>query len=326
MPRFTKFQLVLIGIICIGALLRIFGIYNDFSLDEIWSYNIFKNYSSFFDALIKSKDENAHPIILLFMYLLGDRYEWWEYRLLSLISGLVTLVVIYGDVQEKRRVEALTLSVFWSLSYMMVLYASEARGYAPMLFFVLVAWFQLRKFLDSGRPLYALTYQIALILGICSHLSSIQFLIASVIWSSLVLFRYEPGIALSKMAFAHLLPMTFVMFVFFTYIVNLHKGTGNIYSLLDLIVNTFCISFNAPILSSNNIPIGILSVLLCVFIFILLLRGIFDMWKRADAEWSFYLLIIFIVPIVNVLAMKRLTFEPRYFLIPISFSYFLGAK
>jgi len=326
MPKFTKFQFVLISIMCIGALLRVFGIFNDFSLDEIWSYNIFKNYSSLFDALTRSKDENAHPITLLFMYFLGDRSGWWVYRLLSLIAGLATLIVIYNHVREKKRVEALTLSLFWSLSYLMVLYASEARGYAPMLFFVLAAWLQLRKFIDSGRLFYAITYQLALILGICSHLSAIQFFLASVIWSTFILSRYKPRFALSKIALAHLLSVVFVALVFFSYIVNLQKGSGNIYSPFDLIVNIFCVSFNAPILSPRNVPIGIFSMLLCIFVAILLFRGIFEMWKRADAEWSFYLLIIFIVPTVSVLAMQRLTLEPRYFLIPIVFAYFLGAK
>ena len=76
----------------------------------------------------------------------------FAYRLPSIISGIgmVVLAAIIGRRRNPR--EGLIGAALVAVSYPMVNYAAEARGYAPMLLAALAAYALLERWLEDERP------------------------------------------------------------------------------------------------------------------------------------------------------------------------------
>ncbi len=279
------------------------GIFNDFSLDEIWAYNIGREAPSMRGVLTQSKVE-IHPLNIIYMYLMGDQMYWPLYRLEALAAGIGTLILVYLHARKLEFAEGFALAVFFSFSYLMILYGSEARGYSCMLFFILLSWLTIERF--SGLS------AVSTCLALFSHPGAVQYYLSIAAW------RRKPLIVL-------VLPLMTLGGMYLTGIIRLGQASGNIYSPLDLAVNTFCVSFGAPPVSSERPGLTLALVILALALAVIFLREIFDLKREDSGRWLFYLLMIFIVPFAVMAASRRETAEVRYFLPSVAFSYFLAA-
>ena len=85
-------------IILVASLLRLAGIFDDFWLDEIWSWRFARDAHSASEILLGPAfhHDNNHVLNTMFLYVLGDRQNWCVYRLLSLATG-TGIVLIAGS-------------------------------------------------------------------------------------------------------------------------------------------------------------------------------------------------------------------------------------
>ena len=72
----------------------------------------------------------------------------------------------------------------------MILYSSEARGYALAVFFALAAFDLLDRYLDTRRWPSAAGFSVCVILGFLSQLTFVSFYLATLAWS---LYRLQRG-------------------------------------------------------------------------------------------------------------------------------------
>jgi hypothetical protein len=162
--------LVGLAILC-GAALRILGARGGLWLDEIWSVALSRQAVSPIEILRMPFDNN-HPLNTLFLRVVGETRHDFLYRLLSLACGLGTLFLM-SRLSERILSRGRAVLAVWlvAVSYPLVVYDSEARGYAPAVFFAVLSLLLLDRWQKGARTGDLLLFNASLVLGFLSHLT-----------------------------------------------------------------------------------------------------------------------------------------------------------
>ncbi|HKS22390.1 MAG TPA: hypothetical protein VJZ76_06305 [Thermoanaerobaculia bacterium] len=183
---------VVAAVVVLGVLLRLRGVFTDFWLDEIWSLRIALDAPTWWSLVTRIHADTNHPLVSMYMRAIGPVQHWEWYRLLSLVCGVGTIVLIRNR----------TYQLLAALSFPLIVYSSEARGYAPAAFFLLVAYVTRRR----------AVFGVAIVLAILSHLSAVAvylgFLVSRRDWK------------------LHVLPCAFGAWYFFVKVRHLAAGGG----------------------------------------------------------------------------------------------------
>jgi hypothetical protein len=181
-----------VAILLLGIALRLRGVFTDFWLDEIWGLRIALDAPSWLALITRIHADTNHPLVSIYMRAIGPVQHWEWYRAFSLLCGIGTMLLIRDR----------TYRILAALSFPLIIYSSEARGYAPAAFFLLLAYVTRRR----------LVFGIAIILAILSHLSAVAvylgFLVARRDWK------------------LHVLPCAFGIWYFFVKVRHLVPGGG----------------------------------------------------------------------------------------------------
>lgn len=183
------YVIILISIWLIAALLRLKASFTDFWLDEIWSLNIYSMINSPIELFTKLKHDNNHILITFFMYILDDQQNWFVYRIPALVAGIASLVVLIWITHCRGRIETTTVVLLAGFSYILIVYSSEARGYAPAVFFSLVSFKLVEQYLRKKSWLIAMFYCLTVLFGFLSHLTFVYLYIANMVWSGYVFIK-----------------------------------------------------------------------------------------------------------------------------------------
>ncbi|HVW22766.1 MAG TPA: hypothetical protein VHC86_16245 [Opitutaceae bacterium] len=188
------YGLLLASLVAAFALLRLACARGDLWLDEIWSLRLVAQVRHPWQILTSIRHDNNHPLNSLFLYLVGPGAPPWAYRLLSCAAGSAS-VWLAADVGRRQfarlhpgalragaQAAGLASAVLCGGSYLLVLYGSEARGYAPALACALAAYWALLR--ARARPaLWRGVYLGACLLGLLAHAVAFQVIAAGAIAS-----------------------------------------------------------------------------------------------------------------------------------------------
>ena len=117
------------------SLLIVAAARGDLWLDEIWSLGFALDSSSAADVFCRFKHDNNHVLNTLYLYLVSHADDFMVFRTLSVLSGIASLwLLTWIAGQERRKTEAMLVLIMAGSSYPLLLYFSEARGYAPAVF------------------------------------------------------------------------------------------------------------------------------------------------------------------------------------------------
>ena len=170
-----------------SILLRWKALHTELWLDEIWSLELARHVHSVFDIFTLRHDNN-NPLNTLYLYLIYPQHRWIAYRLLSFAAGLATIVLLGRPRSREDRPAAFFRALLSGFSILMILYATEARGYACAAFFA-VACYELVD--DGARATVrrAVLFVCCAILGALSHGTFLYFFAALTLWQGTVLIR-----------------------------------------------------------------------------------------------------------------------------------------
>ena len=123
----------------VGCLLRIVMAQGDLWLDEAWSLKLVAGISSPWAVFWEISHDNNHFLNSLWLAWLGPDEPAWAYRLPALAFGTsaIPLAAVIG--WRSGRMGGLVAAWLAALSMPLVIYGSEARGYAGLIAFALVA-------------------------------------------------------------------------------------------------------------------------------------------------------------------------------------------
>jgi hypothetical protein len=193
-PRTVKNRLPwAVGLVCVllaAATVRVLAGRDELWQDEIWSLLAFaRSIKSPLDVFTLHHDNN-HYLITLWMYFVGaQQRDWFIYRIPSLVAGVGTVALAGLAARRWGDLAALTATIFTGASYTLIVYASEARGYALAGFFALAAYLALERFLATRSAASNALFIVACALGFLAHLTFIQFYFGASLWSLVACLR-----------------------------------------------------------------------------------------------------------------------------------------
>ncbi len=177
----------------LSVLVRLPPLASNLSLDEIWTLNLLELVRNPADILVALRHDNNHWLNTLYLYLVG---AWrWEpgYRLLSFAAGIGTVILTAQIGKKYGRAVGLTAALACAVSYLVVDLTTQARGFAPAMFFGVAAWLLLDRFLKGSSGRGMARFQATVGLGFLSHLTFLLAYAGLFAWSAVALARRKNG-------------------------------------------------------------------------------------------------------------------------------------
>jgi len=326
-------------VVAASAALRLACLRNDLWFDEIWSLKLVAIVHSPIEILTRLHSGNNHPLNSLWMYALGPSAPEWAYRLLSWTTGAAT-VGLAGAIARRQFVRmhpkdtgdgadaaGLITALLFGGSYMLVLYSSEARGYAPAVFFSLLAFYALLRGqvpkIDPARnrinfrDLTPFVYGLACILGLLAHAVSAQIVIAGFGFSAIVALRAAGPwrTRASGLLLWHAVPCIFLGLYFICFFRRLDPGGAtfagvNHVPLAGVFGDLAAFSLGFP--ASLGLAVA-MPVLLAVTA-----AGLVLVFFRSLPLATFYALAVFVTPLPGILSANESVLFPRFFILSVA--------
>jgi hypothetical protein len=291
----------------------------DLWLDEIWSLFLAEATSSIWE-ITHIKHDNNHLLNTFYLYILGEQENLFLYRLLAMLSGIATIYLISLQARTWGKAESIIALLLAGSSYPLILYFSEARGYAPAIFFALSTFIVLQKYEDQKTPLRLICIWLLIVLGLLSHLTFIIFFLSILIYSISLSFihisRENLRSRVSDLLLIYFIPFVFVAALYFFFIQHLTFGGGPIYNKMYVLLDVGEFILGLP--EQNTLRKAGFIVLLLSSV-----AAIIALYKNSDHLWIFFTSILFIIPALLVLATKPAYLFFRYFIICFPFYYLL---
>jgi hypothetical protein len=323
------------GILVLAAVLRLLASFDDFWLDEIWSWEIVQQQVvSADDVLLKVKHENNHFLNSWWIYLVGPDADWRWYRLPAVILGTLTVVLARLAMARAGSAAVLAVSVLTVPSYLLVHYSSEARGYAYAVFFLLAAYLFLEKALadfgqnklpsdsDGGwrRRVTEVLFGACSIAGCLGQPIFLMAYPALVVWAIARLVR-KPATWRARMGMltrTFLLPTAGLAALWFINISQMENGEGPRFHRAAVAASTLSLMVGGPEEGTGAVIVACLVAIAVIVELVCQARG-------GDDRWTFHLGMILVPPLV-LLAMNRSEVYPRYFLCTVASLYLVLAE
>jgi hypothetical protein len=317
--------LALAACLVIFGFLRLFAAFGDFYVDEIWSFYFARQLNSPFDVFSLNHDNN-HILNTLYLYVVGGKPFFFSgkptfipHRFLSIITGTISVWLIWKIALRKGRLEAFTAILLAGLSYPLILYSSEARGYGPLIMFALASFVLAERYIAGRGLATAALFWGAVVLAFLSHSSYIFIYAALFIWSAAEEIK-SGGIvrALRRVALLHCVPAAFLTVYYLVFLKGMVYGGGEMVEPLKVVISAASMAVGLPSEGAfGYIPLAAVLVLLAV--------GLAFLRRTAPVQSVFFLCAIFVIPALATVTLKPEFLYFRYFLVCFPFFYLLAA-
>jgi hypothetical protein len=330
-----QYRTALIILVGAFAAVRLACLFNDLWLDEIWSLWMVGQIHSPWEIITRLRHDNNHPLNSLFLYLLTPAKAEWTYRLLSWFTGSATVALAaaigrrqYGalhpeEAPARANAAGLITATLMGASYLLVLYSSEARGYAPAVFFAWLAGYALLRAPDQAFGRWTVLYWAGAILGLLAHAVAVQLVIAGGAYSVLLACRAADSwrARLTRLALWHLPTGGFFTGYYFLVLRPMAPGGS---TFLGGTRTPFHYLWGDLAAYSLGIPASVgwglaLPILVGAGLAPLVLIG-----RRDRALAVFYALAVFVTPVCGLLSGAEPVLFPRYFVMSIAGEFLLA--
>ncbi len=311
-------------ILMLAAVLRIPGLLTDFWLDEIWSYAHVGDLTSPLGVFTAIHHDSNHWLNSLTLFAMGSGKPWWHYRLPSFFAGLATVFVAgrLASIQEPAehsRGAGLLAMGLTAVSFPLVLYSTEARGYSMVVLFSLWSFWFLLLFLEKGGRAWKVGYWTTALMGLLSHLSFLIFYVTAIFYTLVLRARgnrnARRGLSLHGPVFLVLLGL------FWVDLRHLTVGGGPGYRVVDFLVETASLTVGGPAVGG----VAWLAAGLAVFLFASDGRRRIRLYREGSTDsevygliWVFYAVGAVGLPLWLILILEPAFLFPRYFLVPMA--------
>lgn len=166
-----------------GGALRLWAGAGGIWLDEAWSAVYAHDARTVMGVFASIHHDNNHHLNTLWLQLVGIGAPPLAMRALSIAASMASIAVAGAIGARRGAWPGFVTALLFAVSPFMVLYGSEARGYAPAMLAILVLIWLLGRWLDEGRaPAPAAMIAVAA-LGALAHLLMIPALLLLALWA-----------------------------------------------------------------------------------------------------------------------------------------------
>ncbi len=315
-----SFVLVLAILSFVALLLRLYAAADNFWLDEIFTYILAKDkVHSVTDIFTGIKIEH-HFMVTLSMYLMGDQLNWVWYRLPSVITGTGTLALMALAGYRRMRAAALAVTVaVAAVSYPLVVYSSEARGYAPAAFFSLAMFAFIEAYWRSRNRWYLTGFWSSAVIAVLYHPAAVCIFLALGLWSLVREWRLGSGLSrvVREMAWCHAVPLAFMAWLYFAIMRQWGSVGGDVLPLARVLGDTMAVAIGLPMREEfRGWALFLGSGLIA--------SGLWILAKLVRSDiWIFYLSALLVVPALMLGINSRSYVYVRYFVVLFPFFYLM---
>lgn len=306
----TVWSAATLGVVALGVVLRIPGMLGELWLDELLSWQRVHTLHSWWAVLTTLHTDNNHPLVSLWMYWCEPMARASVVRLPAFVCGCAAIGAAAAVNRSRGPEASFAAASLFAVSYPLVYYSSEARGYAPAVFFVLVAWWALERYLDEQRLRLAAMFWGASILGFLSHPTFIEFLIGAAFWFDVraqrTLGSVRTATRATVLAFAPPFAAMVVLYALGVRVTTIAGGPAA--SSLDTLVRALSAFAGGPLGGSWAFPVAAVAA-------VVVLTGVWSAWSLGDDRWVLYTA----TPFVALLLAVGTTHPPlyvRYLIVP----------
>jgi len=308
--------------ILLSSALIIAAARGDLWFDELLSLSFARTSRSIADIFVRLHYDNNHPLNTVFLHWVGVHESLFIYRSLAVLSGIGSLLLVaYLAGRSWGSREALCSLVLTGTSYPLLLYFSEARGYAPAIFFALAAYALLQENQRCFHPARMVLFWAASILGVLSHATFIMATLAFCL-GSLVQAIPAPGSWKQKsLRFAahHGPPLVFFAWWNGFFLRDLVVVGGPIYPKWEVLAQA------SELLLGFPDGLGFAGVAMACVLG-LVAAGVVGLLRARDTRWGFFLAMLCVSPAVLLFATRPVYLYFRYFILCFPFFYLLLAR
>ena len=290
----------------VGGALRVPGLATDLWLDEIWTWARVQELHSPLGVFTSLHDSNNHYLNSLWIYAIGDA-PGWLWRLPAWIAGTATLALGAALGWRRGRLEAVLAAWLLALSFALVHFSSEARGYAPLVAFTLAAQLALERDLEAPTPRRAALFASCVVAGFLSQLVFLFYwlgAIAQTLWHWRKLAKRALAL---RLASRHGPPLAALALLYAVDLRALVLGRGDPTDVPLLVAQGVGWTLGLPILRGLAPPDAALALALVV-------AGLASRARRGDDSWIGFALTI-ALPLAVFAGLHPQMIPFRYFLI-----------
>jgi hypothetical protein len=292
----------------------------DLSLDEVISLKTALGTDNWIAIVTQNTDDNDHLLNTFMLRLLGGQQHLFVYRIPAILFGIYTIAALWFAARRWSSEAAVWVVYLAGLSYPIILYSSEARGYAPAMFFAVVSFEMLQRCWERETWVRLILFWTALCLGFLSHFSFVIILISLGGWS--LIRERKTGTsfrdATMNLARFYAVPVVFLAGIYLVFIRHMIILGGPVFSRWEVVGSAVSHALGLTDAAGLRLVSVISAAILVGF-------GIWNLFRQRRQEWIFFVLVLFAAPmlVVTLLHPKYLYF--RYFMVCFPFFYLLLA-
>jgi len=300
-----------VGIVLAGIVLRMLGARGDPWLDEIWSWSIAQRRENAL-AIFAFAHDNNHPLNTLWLRAVQGVNAAWVWRIPSLLFGAASLALVVALAWRRCRLEAMLAAALCCVSFLLVTYQSEARGYAGMLLATLVAWGACREHLERPSARWIALLAVASVLGVLSHPTWIQGWFALAGWTAWRCLRTDPRTMRRRWLALHAAPSVVVFAFTAGFLSRMVVGGGPTRPLDEILLETCALGLGAPLSRPWEIAAAVVVALV-------LAVDALEARRAGSDAWVATVLAVLVAPAAALILLRPEFVAPRYFLVPLLF-------
>ena len=291
----------------------------DLWLDEVFSISFAEAANSAWEIVSQYRFDNNHVLNTLYLYWVGRQESLVVYRLLAIAAGVGSLMLIGIIAQSWGRTERFFSMLLAGTSYPLILYFTEARGYAPAIFFSLLALFILRDHRRVMKLPRLAAFWLSLGLAVLSHFTAVTVLIATAAYAVAQVRRQQLDLKTGclKIVALFLVPLAFTTGFYLFFIRNMHIDGGPIYSKWTVIGRAAALALGL----SEWQWFAAAALLIVVFV---TAAGTILLYRERSPLWAFFPVVLLIAPFLLIVIARPTYLYFRYFLICVPFLYLLS--
>jgi hypothetical protein len=309
-----RLPIVIAVILIVAAVLRVAGGANDLWLDEIWSVRVASELPSAAAAFTLHHEIN-HYLNTLWLHFVGPDGTAFQYRAPSLIAGVASVMVAGLIGRRYSRVTGVLAMLLVGMSYELVLFSSEARGYSMLVLCALLSFYFLDLFLDRLDWRAGMAYAASAITGVLAHPVFAGVLAAACTWSAFRLLRpsHRSVRAAVTVLSAQAAPLLVLAVLYFADLRHVVAGGGTpAGSVSGAYWVGLAWTLGAPQNSTMQAVAGVLAVA-CLG------AGLIRLWRIGSDAWLFFVGAIVVFPIVLITVRASDLIYTRHFIVGTAF-------
>jgi len=298
------------GILLVAFALRVVSAQGGLWLDEIWSLKniaLARTLPGDADWLALFFHDNTHALNTIYMAAIGPNAPALAYRGLSIVCGTASVAVAAAIGWRRSPREGLIGAAMVGLSYPLVHYAGEARGYAPMTLAVVAAFYLLERCLERPARGRVAAFIAVSLVGMASHLTFLIVEGALGVWAMVVLFRRREPVVRTFARLTVLFGVQAIVTTLYGAVAwnNMVVGGGAIMPVSETVDILARLTFGSDPAARGSVS---LALGLGLGWTIWLIR------RQGDMSWLFFALLVLAFPLGFAIVDPPFGMVPRYFI------------